>query len=216
MKLSSIALFAAASASSIGEERKFTNDPDFMTGDAVEWWPNNSANKRYKWISNRVNRFFNNWYSDLDASEDKIEKYVKKTLAQSKQALERCNPEEFAALDNRKRREVEDDGDFMDESERDSQDGIDFFRDHKKVMNAIARFVKYEVYDLGEKCTFPGLRILRRLDRMNAYTRFIYCKRIADGDSRCDRYLYKDNGSDKVHPRKNPWHQSVYARPERE
>jgi len=219
MKLSLACLAAVAVNAQEDDDKKFSNKNTFMVSNPPKWWNKHSSDKRMDWLEKNTNKFFSMHFDGLTA-ESQLKPLFEDLLEDATRIKTECSQ-----LGNRKRRAftadeeegqeyaVDDEGDPMDNQS--AAGGTrkvtgDIKADAKKYTLNVARWIKYEVYDLGGECEFLGKRMLVRTDRLRFYVHYAYCKQVDVDQDFCDWFWTKFDG---VHPRKHGQPIRKYPRP---
>ena len=170
MKFSLACLAAVAVNAQEDDDKKFSNKNTFMVSNPPKWWNKHSADKRMEWLEKNTNKFFNMHFDGMKA-EDNLKPLFEDLLDDAARIKTECSQ-----LGNRKRRAftadedegqedaVADEGDPMapDTSAANGTRKVtgDIKNDAKKYTLNVARWIKYEVYDLGGECEFLGKRMV--------------------------------------------------------
>ena len=164
-----LALLAAASANP-DEDRKYVNKNSFMSSNPPRWWDNHSSQKRHDWLIKNVDKFFEAHFAPDGKAQKKLKPLFEDLIDDLEKYKANCNP------DARKRREAEEQQGYTDgEAPEDGEDPLDeveqgtrkvtgnIDKDITKLPLNIARWAKYEVFDLGGECRFFGRRAVSYL-----------------------------------------------------
>jgi len=221
MKFSLAFLAAVAVNAQEDDDKKFSNKNTFMVSNPPQWWNKHTAQKRMDWNVKNTNKFFSMHFAGMKA-EDNLKPLFEDLLEDAARIKTECSQ-----LGNRKRRAftadeeehqedaTADEGDPMTTTS--ASDGTrkvtgDIKADAKKYTLNVARWIKYEVYDLGGECEFLGKRMLVRTDRLRFYVHYAYCKQVDVDQDFCDWFWTKYDG---VHPRTHGKPGKKYPRPDR-
>ena len=119
-----------------------------MNGAQPSWWENQSAEARFLWLRNSNEIFFSKYFSGLKASEKLKPLYVD-LIQDANRISSECTP------GTRKRRNIEEGDDLVDNIVVG-----EITQDIENLPLSLARWIKYEVYDLGGECEFLGKRMV--------------------------------------------------------
>ena len=160
----SLALLAAASAAP-DDDRKYVNKNSFMNSNPPRWWNKHSAAKRHEWLANNVEKFFDTHFGPDAKAQTRLKNMFVDAVEDLAVYKAKCE------ADGRKRRDAEEHQGYTDgEAAEDGQDPLDEVQqDTRKVTGDIeadivklplniARWAKFEVFDLGGECKFLGKR----------------------------------------------------------
>ena len=220
MKISTVTQLAAIVAGQ--GERKFTNKPSFMTGATPAWWNKHSADNRMKFITDSVAKYFEMHFPEDSKAVQKLQPLFEDAIGDMDRVRGSCaggrkrRDDEEGAKEGDNEEEEEEETDFMeaDPAQKSTRKVTgDIKKDTHKFVTAQGRFVKEEIYNKGGECEHIGLRMLTRLDRLNAYLYFNYCHQVDDTADFCSTRYYKDDGSLRPHPRQSNWYQTTFERP---
>jgi len=217
----SLACLAAAAVNALEDpDRKYTNKNTFMVSKPPKWWNKHSADKRHEMLEKNTNRFFSTHFPGMLA-ESNLKPLFEDLIADAERIKGSCEPGP-----SRKRRgfTATEEGDNVDATDDDTDPLEDdsnsktrkvvgeIKADAQKYALNVARWIKYEVYDLGGECEFLGLRMLTRTDRLRHFLYYAYCKQVDREQDFCDFFWGKWNGK---HPRNHGAPLNKYPRPER-
>ena len=169
----SLALLAATATANNGDDKKYINKPNFMSSEPPRWWGNMGAEDRIGWIG-RQNRKLFKLHFDGGKPQDNLKKLFDDLIADASVIYENCRPgagrkrRAFTAEDPEGQEEaVADEGDPMVEDpttvETRRMSG-DIEKDNKKLTLNLARWIKYNIYDLGGQCEYMGHRLVSGLE----------------------------------------------------
>merc|ERR1712128_338218 len=140
------------------DDKKFSNKNTFMVSNPPQWWNKHNAQKRMDWNVKNTNKFFSMHFAGMKA-EDNLKPLFEDLLEDAARIKTECSQ-----LGNRKRRAfTADEEEGQEESTADEGDPMtatsasdgtrkvtgDIKADAKKYTLNVARWIKYEVYDLG-------------------------------------------------------------------
>lgn len=222
MKVSLACLAAVTVAAP--EEKKFVNKSKFMTSEPPKWWNKIPAvPDRFEWNQDNTDKLFSIHFAGKPASV-----HLKKSF---EDLLEDAIRIKSSCSSGRKRRAFSNDDEQEDDYDEDSYEDEEgdpmadtngdiatrkvvgnIKKDIKKYTLNIARWIKYEVYDLGGECEFLGHKMLARTDRLRWYAHYAYCKQVDESQSFCKGYYDKFDG---VHPREHGKPLKKFPAPER-
>ena len=163
----SLACLAAVTANALEDpDRKFTNKNTFMVSNPPKWWNKHSAEKRHQQLERNTDRFFDSHFPGMKA-EDNLKLLFVDLISDAARIKGSCEQDS-----SRKRRAFTDKEEGDDEeADVDDEDPMtvgtntrkvvgEIVPDAKKYALNVARWIKYEVYDLGGECEFLGLRMV--------------------------------------------------------
>merc|ERR1712242_108010 len=204
MKFSLACLAAAA----VADERKFSNNDDFMASSPPSWWDKFTPAERHGFLS-KNNELMFDAYLPGKASL-KLKPLFADLIADMARIKDSCQP----GSSSRKRRSADEGEDPMAGGDRNSFLIGDVNKDIEKYTKNIGRWAKFMIFDQGGECEFLGERLIKRTDRLRWFMKYAYCKQTDSGASFCAHNYDKFDG---VHPREHrqPWkHYSRPIRPE--
>lgn len=219
----SLACLAAVTVNALDDpDRKYTNKNTFMVSNPPKWWNNHGAEKRHQQLVRNTDKLFDAHFPGMKA-EEKLKLLYEDLINDAFRIKGSCEPGS-----SRKRRAFTDQEEGDDEAaaeEEVDQDPLEddsnsktrkvvgeINADAKKYNLNVARWIKYEVYDLGGECEFLGLKMLRRTDRLRHYMYYAYCKQVDREQDFCDFFWGKWNGA---HPRDHKKPINKYPAPAR-
>ena len=129
-------------------ERKYSDKEEFMNSAKPSWWEDHSAEARFSWLQTSNEVFFSKYFSGLKAF-DKLKPLYVDLIQDAKRISSECTQ------GSRKRRNTEEGDDLLDNIVVD-----DIIQDIENLPLSIARWIKYEVHDLGGECEFLGERMV--------------------------------------------------------
>jgi hypothetical protein len=155
MKFSLACLAAAA----VADERKFSNNEDFMLSSRPSWWDNYTPAERHGFLG-KNNELIFDAYLPGKASQN-----LKPLFADLIDDMERIEagvgqPGGCEQGARRKRRSADEDEDPMAGGERKSFLNGEVDHDIEKYTKNIARWALYMIYDMGGECEFLGERLV--------------------------------------------------------
>merc|ERR1712113_1371188 len=199
MKLTGLLVASAAAQNSLVDvftsgDRKFSDNP--LNDAGLGWldqqvWANYHDQRpayRVKQLRCRINQFFDSVFADNDRINNKLQEKWNGVLNSIENSFQKCHGPLYAK-----------------EVNCNWQDWLD--DEPNKVTNTFVTWfgvaVREFIYRSDEKasCEATGMRLFKRLDRMNAYLQWHYCDKISDSEDCVFWWRYDNNVKRNTHPR---------------
>merc|ERR1712048_76302 len=187
MKLACV--LAATATASIFEEsdRKFSDKPEWIADEIWDTWGDKSPAYRVGQLKCRVNMFVDALFADAaESTQNNIKKNWEGVAVSIEKAFTKCTGEAVETNVNCGWRGWLDDED-------------------KTIDNKVHSFVSWNGVAVRETvfkggCEARAMKIFKRLDRMNAYLQWNYCKKVETSPNFCN-WRFNNNLKQNSHPR---------------
>ena len=165
----SLACLAAVTVNALeNPDRKYTNKNTFMVSNPPKWWNKHDAAKRHQQLERNTGKFFDAHFPDMKAS-NRLKPLFADLIADAAKIKDSCEPgssrrrRAFTAQMEGDDAVVEDDQDPLEDDSNSKTRKVvgEITSDAAKYALNVARWIKYEVYDLGGECEFLGFKMVR-------------------------------------------------------
>merc|ERR1712241_1155014 len=190
MKLAAVLATTALAVDFSDVDRKFSDKPEFLTDEAWESYSNQPANVRVAQLRCRINDYFDKFFADNERINGKLKEKWNGVADSINNSFEKCHGELYQGQVSCA---------WKDWLDRPVQQATNNFVTWYGV--AVREFVYNSQAYRG--CQTSGLRLLKRLDRMNAYLQWNYCDKISEGDDCVFSWRWDNNYKRNNHPRKD-------------